>query len=133
MNRSSNRIKTLQTELARTGSAAGFHELAALKLAASATKCTFCAQRFNAGLEMYGGLGDRYSPGLHDTSHYLGPAINWSAPSGLTLSFSPQFGLNDHSLARIYRFGISYEISQIFGRMGRMGFHQRGDGRGYGK
>lgn len=104
-----------------------------LKLAASATKCTFCAQRFNAGVEMYGGLGDRYTPGLHDTSHYLGPAVNWSAPSGLTLSFSPQFGLNDHSLARIYRFGISYEISQVFGRLGRMGLHQRGDGRGDGK
>src|SRR5215471_2318063 len=94
-----------------------------LKLAASATKCTFCAQRFNAGFEMYGGLGDRYTPGLHDTSHYLGPAIRWSSPSGLTLSFSPQFGLNEHSLARIYRFGISYEISQVFGRMG---FHSRG-------
>ena len=26
-----------------------------LKLAARATKCTFCAQRFTAGLEMYGG------------------------------------------------------------------------------
>jgi hypothetical protein len=97
-----------------------------LKLAASATKCTVCAQRFTAGVEMYGGLGDRYTPGLHDTSHYLGPAISWSAPSGLTLSFAPQFGLNDHSLARIYRFGISYEISQVFGRMG---FHKRGDGR----
>src|SRR5262249_6939415 len=27
-----------------------------LKLAASAKKCTFCAQRFTAGFEMYGGL-----------------------------------------------------------------------------
>ncbi len=88
-----------------------------LKLAASAKRCSFCAQRFAAGVEMYGGLGDRYTPGLHDTSHYLGPTVNWTSPSGLTLSFSPQFGLNDHSVARIYRFGVSYEISQVFGKM----------------
>jgi hypothetical protein len=93
-----------------------------LKLAASAKKCTLCAQRFMAGVEMYGGLGDRYSPGLHDTSHYLGPTINWTSPNGLTLSFSPQFGLNDHSVARLYRFGASYEISQVFGKMS---FHRK--------
>jgi hypothetical protein len=97
-----------------------------LKLAASARKCSFCAQRFAAGLEMYGGLGDRYTPGLRDTSHYLGPAVNWSSPSGLTLSFSPQFGLNDNSVARLYRFGISYEISQVFGKLG---FHRKGNGK----
>jgi hypothetical protein len=97
-----------------------------LKLAASATRCTFCAQRFTAGVEMYGGLGDRYSPGLHDTSHYLGPALNWRAPSGFTLSFSPQFGLNDNSLPRLYRFGVSYEVSQVFGRMG---FHKHQESR----
>jgi hypothetical protein len=97
-----------------------------LKLAASAKKCSFCAQRFAAGVEMYGGLGDRYTPGLYDTSHYLGPAINWSSPAGLTVSFSPQFGLNDHSVPCLYRFGISYEIGQVFGRMG---FHRKGNGR----
>jgi hypothetical protein len=89
-----------------------------LKLAASANRCTLCAQRFRAGVEMYGGLGDRYTPGLHNTSHYLGPTVNWSAPSGVTLTFSPQFGLNNNSVPRLYRFGVSYEVSQIFGRMG---------------
>jgi hypothetical protein len=97
-----------------------------LKLAASARKCSFCAQRFAAGVEMYGGLGDRYTPGLRDTSHYLGPAVDWSSPSGLTLSFSPQFGLNDNSVARLYRFGISYEISQVFGKLS---FHRKGNGK----
>ena len=29
-----------------------------LKLAASAQECTFCAEKFQAGAEMYGGLGD---------------------------------------------------------------------------
>src|SRR5579862_5475452 len=65
-----------------------------LKLAASAHKCAFCAERFQAGLEMYGGLGDRDSFGLNRTSHYLGPTMNWTAANGTTLSFSPQFGLN---------------------------------------
>ena len=88
-----------------------------LKLAAKGKRCVFCTQRFRAGLEMYGGLGDRYTPGLRDTSHYLGPTVNWNAPSGLTLSFSPQFGLNDNSVPRIYRFGVSYEVSQVFRRM----------------
>ena len=86
-----------------------------LKLAASAHKCAFCAERFQAGLEMYGGLGDRYSFGLNRTSHYVGPTVNWSAPNSVTLSFSPQFGLNDYSIPRLYRFGISYEIEQFLG------------------
>jgi hypothetical protein len=85
-----------------------------LKLPGSVRKCAFCAQRVQAGVEMYGGLGDRFTTGLHNTSHYLGPTINWSAPSGLTLSFSPQFGLNDSSVPRLYRFGVSYEVSQVF-------------------
>jgi hypothetical protein len=86
-----------------------------LKLAASAHKCAFCAERFQAGLEMYGGLGDRYSFGLNRTSHYVGPTVNWSPPNGPTFSFSPQFGLNDYSIPRLYRFGISYEIEQFLG------------------
>lgn len=86
-----------------------------LKLAASAHKCAFCAERFQAGFEMYGGLGDRYTFGLHRTSQYAGPAVNWSGPGNVTLSFSPQFGLNDYSIPRIYRFGVSYEIEQFLG------------------
>jgi len=93
-----------------------------LRFAASAHKCTFCAERFQAGLEMYGGLGDRYSFGLNQTSHYVGPTMNWAAPNGTTLSFSPQFGLNDYSIPRLYRFGISYEIEQFLSY-----FHRGGD------
>jgi len=87
-----------------------------LSLAARARNCTFCGEKFQAGVEMYGGLGDRYSFGTHETSHYLGPLLNWSAPNGMTFSFSPQFGLNDHSIPRLYRFGVSYEIDQLFSR-----------------
>ena len=92
-----------------------------LKLAASAHKCAFCAERFQAGVEMYGGLGDRYSFGTSRTSQYLGPTMNWTAANGTTLSFSPQFGLNNYSVPRLYRFGISYEIEQVFSRLHRGG------------
>ncbi len=44
----------------------------------------------------------------------------------MTLSFSPQFGLNDFSVPRLYRFRVSYEINQVFGRMGFLHSHQEG-------
>lgn len=90
-----------------------------LGLTASAHDCTFCREKFQAGVEMYGGLGDTYSLGTHLTSHYAGPTINWIAPNGVTLSFSPQFGLNDYSIPRLYRVGVSYEIDQFFSRFHR--------------
>jgi hypothetical protein len=85
-----------------------------LSFRAHAHPCAFCANQFMAGAEMYGGLGDVESFGLHETSHYAGPEIAWSGPGGTTISFSPQFGLNDYSVPRLYRFGISYEIPQLF-------------------
>jgi hypothetical protein len=59
---------------------------------------------------MYGGLGDRYSFGLKDTSHYLAPTVAWNLPSGWTLRISPGFGLNDNSHRFLLRWGISREI-----------------------
>ena len=88
-----------------------------LALVAGSKPCTFCREKFAAGIEMYGGLGDRHSFGLNQTAHYLGPTFNWTAPNGTTISFSPQFGLNDYSVPRLYRFGISYEVNQLFGRL----------------
>jgi hypothetical protein len=88
-----------------------------LALVAGAKPCSFCREKFAAGVEMYGGLGDRHSFGLNQTAQYLGPTLNWTAPNGTTLSFSPQFGLNDYSIPRIYRFGISYEVNQLFGHL----------------
>jgi len=90
-----------------------------LKMAASARDCTFCGEKFQAGVEMYGGLGDRYSFGTNQTSHYFGPSINWAAPKGIAFSFSPQWGLNDYSIPHLFRFGVSYEIDQFFGRFHR--------------
>lgn len=82
-----------------------------LSLKASAQRCSFCAENFIAGLEMYGGLGDRYGFGLHDTSHYLAPVIAWNLPSSWTFRLSPGFGLNDSSHQFLLRWGISREFS----------------------
>lgn len=87
-----------------------------LALKASAKRCTFCPQNFVAGVEMYGGLGDRHSFGLHDTSHYLAPVLAWNLPSGWTLRVSPGFGLNDNSHQFLMRWGLSREITG-FGSM----------------
>lgn len=87
-----------------------------LALAASARECTFCRENFALGAEMYGGLGDRYTPGLHDTSHYVAPVVAWAMPNGPTLKFSPGFGLNDNSQGFLLRLGVSYEFGQIFHR-----------------
>jgi len=87
-----------------------------LTLKASAKRCTFCPQNFVAGVEMYGGLGDRHHFGLHDTSHYLAPVLAWNLPSGWTLRVSPGFGLNDKSHQFLMRWGLAREITG-FGSM----------------
>ncbi len=87
-----------------------------LALKASAKRCTLCPQNFVAGVEMYGGLGDRHSLGLHDTAHYLAPVLAWNLPSGWALRVSPGFGLNDNSHQFLMRWGVSREISG-FGSM----------------
>lgn len=82
-----------------------------LALKASAKHCNFCRENFIAGVEMYGGLGDRHSFGLHDTSHYLAPLLAWNLPSDWTLRLSPGFGLNDNSHQFLLRWGLSREFS----------------------
>jgi hypothetical protein len=82
-----------------------------LGLKASPKRCNFCRENFIAGVEMYGGLGDRYSFGLHDTSHYLAPVVAWNLPSDWTLRLAPGFGLNDQSHRVLLRWGASREFS----------------------
>jgi len=91
-----------------------------LSLKGSPTRCSFCRQNFVAGVEMYGGLGDRYSFGLNDTAHYLAPAVAWNMPSGWTLRLSPGFGLNDKSHRLLLRWGVSREISGFAGMVRRL-------------
>ena len=92
-----------------------------LRLGASAGPCGFCPEDLALGLEMYGGLGDRYTPGLHDTSHYVAPIISWQRANGPRLSFSPGFGLNSNSLDHILRIGVAYEFGQVGLMLGKGG------------
>jgi hypothetical protein len=88
-----------------------------LSLAASPNACRFCRENFALGAELYGGLGDRYSFGLHDTSHYLAPTVAFHLPGGPTFSASPAAGLNSNSHGFLLRFGVSYEINQFVSRL----------------
>jgi hypothetical protein len=81
-----------------------------LKLKASTKRCSFCAENFIVGAELYGGLGDRYSFGLKDSSHYLAPVAAWNLPSDWTLRISPGFGLNNNSHRLLLRWGLSREF-----------------------
>jgi hypothetical protein len=90
-----------------------------LAMAASVHECMFCLEKFRAGAEIYGGLGDTNGFGTHLTAQYLGPTVNWTAPKGMTVSFSPQFGLNDYSIPVLMRFGVSYEIQEVFNHFRR--------------
>jgi hypothetical protein len=110
--------KNLSNEPWEFGYAIGVSRPLALK--ASAKRCNFCPENFIAGLEMYGGLGDRYSFGLHDTSHYLAPVLAWNLPSSWTVRLSPGFGLNDDSHKFILRWGLSHEFSGFGSAVARM-------------
>ena len=89
-----------------------------LALAARPADCAFCPENFQAGLELYGGLGTSQNLGLAGTSHYVAPTLAWALPNGPTLMVSPGFGLTGQSAGFLLRFGVSYEIAQ-FGRMWR--------------
>ncbi|HEY2361043.1 MAG TPA: hypothetical protein VGK36_08005 [Candidatus Angelobacter sp.] len=88
-----------------------------LSLVASPNACRLCRENFALGAEMYGGLGDRYSFGLHDTSHYLAPTVAWRLPNGPTFQVSPAAGLNSNSHGFLLRFGVAYEINQFVSRL----------------
>jgi hypothetical protein len=110
--------KNLANEPWEFGYAIGVSRPLALK--ASSHRCNLCRENFIAGAELYGGLGDRYSFGLPDTSHYLAPVVAWNIPSGWTLRVSPGFGLNDLSHRFMLRWGVSREFSGFGAAIGRM-------------
>jgi hypothetical protein len=89
----------------------------ALALKVTPKPCNLCRENFALGAEMYGGLGERHSFGLSDTSHYLGPVLTWNIPRGPTVRLSPNFGLNSNSNGFLFRFMVSYEIDQFFSRL----------------
>ena len=91
-----------------------------LGLKASAQRCSFCAENFIAGVEMYGGLGTTSSFGLYKTSHYLAPVVAWNLSSDWTIRLSPGFGLNDNSHRFLLRWGVSREFSGFGNALSRL-------------
>lgn len=85
-----------------------------LALSVKPDPCNFCPETFALGAEMYGGLGERHSFGLNDTSHYFGPVASWNLPRGPSVRISPTFGLNRNSNGFLLRFMLSYEFDQFF-------------------
>jgi len=80
-----------------------------LALAASGRDCVACAENFTVGVELYGGAGDQNRLTFAGTAHYIAPTVAWSLPRGVTLRFSPGWGLTGASNRSFVRFGISYE------------------------
>jgi hypothetical protein len=85
-------------------------------------RCNLCRENFQAGVEVYGGLGTHNDFGLHATSHYIAPTVSWSLANGTALQISPSFGMTATSARFLLRFGVSYEVAQ-FGRAVRNWFH----------
>jgi len=97
-----------------------------LAFEATPDRCNFCAENFQAGVEVYGGLGTHESFGLHETAHYVAPTIAWTLDNGLMFTVSPTFGVTETSVPFLVRFGTSWEFAQ-FGRAARRLFSGSGD------
>jgi hypothetical protein len=93
-----------------------------LALAARADRCNFCPENFQAGVEVYGGLGTHEHFGVSGTSQYVAPTVAWTLANGTTFKVSPGFGVTDKSTGYLLRIGVSYEVAQ-FGRATRKMLH----------
>ncbi len=96
-----------------------------LALEARPERCNLCPENFQAGAEMYGGLGTHDAFGLRGTSHYIAPVLAWTLASGTMFTVSPGWGLTNASAGFLLRVGVSYEVAQI----GRKLFHAAGGTR----
>lgn len=92
-----------------------------LSLLASADECVLCRENFQAGLELYGGLGTWNKVTFHGTSQYLAPVLSWQVRNA-AFKISPTFGLTNASFRAMLRFGVSYEFAG-FSRKLRKVFH----------
>lgn len=97
-------------------------------LAARPERCNLCPENFQAGIEMYGGLGTHADFGLRDTSDYMAPTIGWTLANGTAFKLSPGFGFTRTSAPFLLRFGVSYEIAQ-FGRTAKRLFSEARDSK----
>jgi hypothetical protein len=89
-----------------------------LALEARPDRCNVCAENFQVGVEMYGGLGTHEQFGVHGTSQYVAPTVSWTLANGTTFKVSPGFGMTENSTGYLLRFGASYEVAQL-GRAAR--------------
>ena len=91
-----------------------------LALEARPERCNFCPENFQAGVEMYGGLGTHDAFGLRGTSHYVAPVLAWTLANGTMFTVSPGFGLTNDSAGFLLRLGVSYEVAQIGRKLGNL-------------
>ena len=84
-----------------------------LALEAGKKSCVFCRENFNAGVEMYGGLGTTEGFGWRETSQYVAPILQFNIPKGPSIGFEPAFGLNANGIGVLWRFKVSYEVEQF--------------------
>ena len=98
-----------------------------LAFATHSVPCNLCAKNFQAGVEVYGGLGTSNDFNFRGTSHYIAPVVSWTLTSGTTFRVSPGFGVTSASAPFLLRFGVSYGIDE-FGRAvrGLFGGHTSG-------
>jgi len=87
---------------------------------ATGSECHWCRENFNAGVEMYGGLGSTLDLSLHHTAHYIAPVIRWQITNNSSIHFSPAIGLTNVSNPALLRFGYSYEIQAFDRKVARM-------------
>ena len=99
-----------------------------LALAARPDRCNFCPENFQAGVELYGGLGTHEHFGLQETSHYVAPTLAWTIANGTRFTVSPTFGITETSARFLLRFAVSYELEQ-FARAARHLFGNNGGRR----
>jgi hypothetical protein len=92
-----------------------------LKVGSRKGVCTFCPERFIAGVEMYGGLGEWNDLTLQGTSHYVAPVLNWTIGE-TNIRISPGWGITDNSIRSLFRFSISQEFDSFGRTIGKL-FH----------
>lgn len=92
-----------------------------LTFLASADECVFCRENFQAGVEVYGGLGTAKKFTARGTSQYVSPVLSWQVHN-TRLKIAPTFGLTDDSYRAMLRFGVSYEFPGFGRRVAKL-FH----------
>ncbi len=80
----------------------------------TSSDCTWCRQRFVAGLEMYGGLGSTLTGfGTSDTAQYVAPTVSWSLREKGTFRFSTAIGIGHETSRALFRVGYSFDIPRF--------------------